>query len=330
MQITNNAKAFFGALALVTAFSVALALSGVIGGDPNRGPVVAGDTFTPVATHAGDGSASPEVLTLPPPGVANVSLVAPNFLPPPGPTIAAPVEIPVLMYHRVLPDLPTDEFGAELTVTTEALDEQVSYLVCAGFTPITLARLFAGFDGSAALPTHPVVLTFDDGWAEHYTDVFPVLQSHGAVASFGIATGFIEAGGPYMTWAQIERMSDAGMEITSHTVSHLDLGTSDDETVRHQLEASKAELEERTGKRVDFLVYPGGEPFRSGTEERIARVVAMVADAGYRGALLASNRITQDPGAPFALNRLRVSGGIGLSTFAGSIYGPSPGDAGCR
>ena len=80
-----------------------------------------------------------------------------------------------------------------------------------------------------------------------------------------------------MTWAQIKVMSDAGMEIMSHTISHVDLGTSDDAAVVDQLQTSKANLEERTGKPVDFFVYPAGEPFRSGTEERQGQVVHVLA-----------------------------------------------------
>ncbi len=125
-------------------------------------------------------------------------------------------------------------------------------------------------------------------------------------------------------------MAAAGMEMTSHTVSHPDLGKSDDATVRDQISASKAALEQHLGGKIEFLVYPSGEPFRSKTVERQQQVVQMLKAAGYRGALLAGpNSLTQDPAAPFALNRVRVSGGEGLAAYAGSIGGPPPSSLHC-
>ncbi len=322
MQLTNNARAFIGAAVLVVVFSVALVQFGIIGGDESDSGNLAG----------GQTSVTPAVLesTMTPVANSATATVAPSTAPSAGPPITAPIEVPILMYHQVLPELPADEFDAVLTVTTAALEEQISYLTCAGYTPVTMARLFAAFEGREALPEKPVILTFDDGWSDHYTYLFPILQAHGVTASLAIVSGFVEAGGPYVTWAQIKLMSDAGIEMMSHSVSHVDLGTSDDATVLDQITTSKADIEAHTGKTVDFLVYPSGEPFRSGSVERQRQVVQMLSDAGYRGALLAGpNSLTQDPSTPFALNRVRVSGGEDLYTFAGSIFGPDPDSLSC-
>ena len=233
-----------------------------------------------------------------------------------------------MMYHIIgPPDRPEND---PLAVSTDDFSAQMSYLACAGYTPITVQRLFDAFDGNAALPEKPIILTFDDGWEGDYADGYPILKEHGFVGSFAIVTGYVDAGGPYVTWAQIKEMSDAGMEMMSHTVTHIDLGTSDDETDIAQLAESKATLEEKTGKPVDYFVYPAGEPFRTGTEERQGQVVQLLKDAGYRGALLdGSGYGGQDPAAPYQLNRVRVSGGEDIYTYAGSIYGPDPDSVSC-
>jgi peptidoglycan/xylan/chitin deacetylase (PgdA/CDA1 family) len=273
----------------------------------------------------GGGSATVSIPTVSP---AVGPTLSPEATPPPSEAPpAAPSDVPILMYHLIgPPDRPENE---RLAVATEDFAAQMSYLDCAGFTPITVQQLFDAFGGTA-LPAKPVVLTFDDGWAGQYENGFPVLEAHGFVASFAITTGFIDAGGPYMTWAQIKEMSDAGMEMISHTVSHVDLGTSDDATVLDQIASSRATLQEQTGQTVDYFVYPAGEPFRSGSAERQAQVVQMLKNAGYKGALLANGVYGgQSPEAPFELNRVRVEGGEDLSTFAGSVYGPSPSESGC-
>jgi peptidoglycan/xylan/chitin deacetylase (PgdA/CDA1 family) len=233
------------------------------------------------------------------------------------------------MYHIIgPPDQPTND---ALAVSADDFKAQMSYLACAGYTPITMQRLFDAFDGKASLPAKPIILTFDDGWVGQYTYGFPVLQQHGFVGSFAIVTGFVEAGGPYVTWAQIAEMSGAGMEMMSHTVSHIDLGSTDDATDIDQLQTSKSTLQAHIGHAVDYFVYPSGEPFRSGTAERQAQVVQMLKNAGYRGALLDNNGYgAQDPAHPYELNRVRVSGGEGIYAYAGSIYGPSPDTLNCH
>jgi peptidoglycan/xylan/chitin deacetylase (PgdA/CDA1 family) len=234
------------------------------------------------------------------------------------------------MYHHISSAPAADELTAGLTVTDEDFARQLAYLKCAGYTSITVAQLFSAVDGLAGLPAKGVILTFDDGYDDAYTDAFPALRDAGLVGSFAIITGFVEGGGPYATWAQLKEMHVAGMEITSHTATHIDLGEADDFSLHQQLYDSKAALAQRLGQDTPFLVYPAGEPFRSGSAESQQRVVAALREAGYRGALLdGSGTIDQDPAAPYALNRVRVSGGEGLGTFAASIGGVDPVAAGC-
>jgi peptidoglycan/xylan/chitin deacetylase (PgdA/CDA1 family) len=249
--------------------------------------------------------------------------------PKPGPPITSPVDVPIMMYHIIgPPDRPANE---GLAVATADFEAQMLYLKCAGYTPITVQRLFDAFDGKTPLPPKPIILTFDDGWDGQYANGFPILKKYGFVGSFAIVTGFVDAGGPYMTWAQLKEMTDAGMEMMSHTVTHIDLGATDDATVIDQLQTSKATLQSHIGHSVDYFVYPSGEPFRSGTAERQAQVVQMLKDAGYRGALLDNNGYgAQDPAHPYELNRVRVSGGEGIYAYAGSIYGVSPDTLHCQ
>lgn len=253
---------------------------------------------------------------------------APGESAPPGTPITGPIDVPIMMYHIIgPPDRPEND---ALAVSEADFAAQMSYLDCAGYTPITMERLFEAFDGKSALPEKPIILTFDDGWAGQYTHGLPILQQHGFVGSFGIVTGFVDQGGPYVTWAQIEEMSEVGMEMMSHTATHIDLGANGDATVIDQLTSSKADIEAHTGEPVEYLVYPAGEPFRSGTAQRQAEVVQLLRDAGYKGALLANGIFGGlDPAAPYELNRVRVSGGEDVYTFAGSIYGADPDSVSC-
>lgn len=269
-----------------------------------------------------------------PPGAPATATVAASPTPAPdggnepgGEPITQPFDLPILMYHDVAPVAPDDIYRAASNVLPDEFQRQLDYLICSGYTPVTVGDLLDAIAGASALPERPVVLTFDDGYENHYSEVFPRLRERGFVGSFAVITGSLGDNGVYMTWDNVREMSRAGMEIMSHTVSHVDLGTSDDATVRDQLTTSKTVLEQQTGRAVRALVYPAGEPFRSGTESRQSEVVALAQEAGYEAALLAGPSTTaQDPAAPFTLNRVRISAGEDISSYAASIGGPPPGD----
>jgi peptidoglycan/xylan/chitin deacetylase (PgdA/CDA1 family) len=308
-------KIVFAAGIFAGAVLFALVQLGAIGGD---GDDDAAARVTPTPAVLGATSTPAPVATE----------VPSTEVPAPGTPVTGPIDVPIMMYHIIgPPDRPEND---ALAVSEADFAAQMSYLHCAGYAPITMARLFSAFDGTSALPEKPIVLTFDDGWAGQYTFGLPILQENGFVGSFAIATGFVDQGGQYVTWAQIEEMSQAGMEMMSHTANHIDLGTNDDATVIEQITSSKSEIEAHTGVPVEYFVYPAGEPFRSGTTQRQAEVVELLRDVGYKGALLANGVYGGlDPAAPYELNRVRVSGGEDVYTFAGSIYGPNSDSVSC-
>ena len=246
----------------------------------------------------------------------------------PGTPWVGPGAIPVLMYHYVNGRPPPDELDWNLTVTEADFARQVSYLRCAGYYSITLSQLYDAMQGGSPLPEKPVILTFDDGYKDAYSNAFPLLRSAGLGGTFGIVTDWV--GQPdYVNWDQLREMTAAGMEVASHSVSHPDLGRQPDNVVRDQLSRSKQVLEQQLGLPVPFFIYPAGEPFRFGTAARQAQVVTMVQEAGYRGAVTARPNMWQDPSAPFALNRVRVSGGTDIYKFAERMWGPRPDLIGC-
>ena len=231
------------------------------------------------------------------------------------------------MYHDVSDTPPNDIYRAPLNVRPDVFSRQMDYLECAGYTAITPSRMAEAIAGSGALPPKPVVLTFDDGYVDQYTDAFPILKRHGMTGAFSIITGYADVGSEYMTWSQIETMAGAGMEMMSHTVTHADLNVVDDATALGQMRDSRLAITQHTGRAPAFLVYPSGEPFRSGTAERQAQIVSMAAAAGYSGAFLAGPAsTTQDPSHAFQFNRLRVDGSVDLVTFADMVGGPPPAD----
>src|SRR5579864_703625 len=144
------------------------------------------------------------------------------------------------------------------------------------------------------------------------------------VGEFNIITGYagLTVGvNSYMTWPQIGALAAAGMEIESHTIDHQDLGIVSTEKARYELRFSRGMLAAQIHRAVQFLAYPSGEPFRSGALDAQQRILALLPEYGYVGALLDQSvpSTQQNARAPFELPRVRVARGESLDQFAASI-----------
>jgi peptidoglycan/xylan/chitin deacetylase (PgdA/CDA1 family) len=229
--------------------------------------------------------------------------------------------VPIFMYHHVS-SLPThDPLDYSLTVTTADFNAQLDWLQRQGYHSITMPELFDTFYDGKALPSRPVMLTFDDGYADVYTNALPVLLAHHYRGVFYIITGMI--GGEYLTWDKIRTLARSGMEIASHTVHHVNVGHPPAPlTIQEELVNSKEQLQAELDVPIQFFCYPSGEPFHHDTLAERQRVLADLFQDGYVGATLdpaALNSTLQDAQAPYAMPRVRVSGGETLEEFVGIL-----------
>src|SRR5260370_31276092 len=131
-------------------------------------------------------------------------------------------QIPILMYHSIAQS--TNPKFKQFAVPPALFAEHMTYLRQHSYTPINVTQLVCMLSqGKFALPERPVVLTFDDGFADFYTNALPVLQQCGFTATLYIATGFIgstslwlaregEATRPMLTWAQVNEIGACGIE----------------------------------------------------------------------------------------------------------------------
>ncbi len=183
--------------------------------------------------------------------------------------------VPVLMYHDILP-----EKQVFFDVTPEELEQHLQQIQQHGLTPISLDQLVSHLSTGAPLPAKPVLLSFDDGYAGHYTYVLPLLRKYGYPAVFGIYTAKVgkSMGRSSLTWAQLHEMAqDPLVTIASHSVTHKVLPGLPDETLRYEIVESKRILEEKLGIPIDHFVYPEGQ--------YDDRTRAWVRAAGYHSAL---------------------------------------------
>ena len=121
--------------------------------------------------------------------------------------------VPTLMYHAVSDQVWGD---TELFVGPEAMEAQLKYLTENGYTTIFFEDL-----AYADRIEKPVLLTFDDGYADNYHELFPLLQKYNCKATIFVVTDLVDQAEHKMTSEQIRELADSGLvSIQSHTASH--------------------------------------------------------------------------------------------------------------
>ena len=229
-------------------------------------------------------------------------------------TAASPYRVPVLMYHEIADATAT---SSPLAVAPDVFADQLAYLHDDGFYTLTACELAAFLaDGVGALPDRPVVLTFDDGYGDFYTDALPVLKQHGFTGTLFQTTGWVGKEGEakrMLNWRELAELHDTGIEIGAHTVRHPQLDQLPEKELRDELYISKSVLEDKLGFAVPGLAYPFGYSNRKVRE--VAR------ELGYTYAYSVDNALTTDAAGKFTLPRLTVRRTTTMDQFRRMVNG---------
>lgn len=195
----------------------------------------------------------------------------------------------VLCYHALSPSWP-----AQLSTTPERFAAQLDHLHRRGWRGTTFLEAVQAPQGRV------VAVTFDDAFRSVGTLAKPILDRLGWPASLFVPTDYPDraalswAGidhwrdGPHaaelavMSWSEIHGLADAGWEIGSHTRSHPRLTMLDDKALRHELEGSRIECQDRLEIPCRTLAYPYGDVD--------GRVVQATVAAGYEAAAALPSR----------------------------------------
>lgn len=167
----------------------------------------------------------------------------------------------VLLYHHI--GFPTRETkNLSLTVTPKKFERQVRWLHWRGYTTITPAQWLAWRARGESLPEKPLLMTFDDAYADITEHALPVLERYGARSAVFVISG--RMGGlnawdalPVMSIEQIRYRAARGVEIGGHSRTHPDLTAVPDDVVAAEVTGSKEDLME-AGLRPLSFAYPYG------------------------------------------------------------------------
>jgi peptidoglycan/xylan/chitin deacetylase (PgdA/CDA1 family) len=216
--------------------------------------------------------------------------------------------VPVLLYHHVrVPPRGSGPAEASLTVLPSDFAEQMALLRTSGFSAVSLAEVMAARNGGA-LPAHPVVITFDDGYVDYATEALPVMRAAGYTSTVYVISGMV--GAPdHMDVGLLQSVAHRGAVIGAHTVHHVNMAAASPGVQASEASESRRSLQQWTGQSVSDFAYPFGAS--SGAAE------TAVAGAGFRDAVIAGGGVTTPSSDAFALPRVHAAGSLG--PFAASL-----------
>lgn len=224
--------------------------------------------------------------------------------------ILAKPEVPILCYHQIRPYKESDSKTArDYIVPPDVFRQHMKLLADSGYQTILPDQLMDYLLYDKALPSRPIMITFDDTDLEQFTEGAPVLRQHGFKAVFFIMT--VSIGRPrYMSKEQIKSLSDEGHVIGSHSWDHHNVKKYQKTDWVIQVEKPSLQLQEITGKPVDYFAYPFGLWNREAIPQLKVR--------GFRAAFQLSEK--RDPGEPlYTIRRIIVPGSIDASRMYARI-----------
>lgn len=166
------------------------------------------------------------------------------------------INVPVLMYHYISAPPPGADANRNiLSVTPDHFKAQMTWLKKNGYTTITPDDLIS----RQPIPHKAVIITIDDGYADAYTNAYPILKTLGLTGTFFIVTDWVDQNRPgYVTWAQVKEMAQGGMSIQAHSRTHQDMKGRTEDWLKNEIVGSLDAIQSHLGTRPRFFAYPYG------------------------------------------------------------------------
>jgi peptidoglycan/xylan/chitin deacetylase (PgdA/CDA1 family) len=220
-------------------------------------------------------------------------------------------EVPILCYHQIRDWKPTDsKMSKDYIMPPADLKAELKMLADSGYHTILPDQLYAYLTKGEALPTKPIMLTFDDTDEDQYTVAWPEMKKYGFKGVFFVMTVSLNRLPHYMTKEQVKELFDAGNVIGSHTWDHHNVRKYQGNDWAIQIDKPTKQLEAITGKPIRYFAYPFGLWNREALPELRKR--------GFIAAFQLADKM--DPTDPLmTIRRIIVGGGWSLKTFSAAI-----------
>jgi peptidoglycan/xylan/chitin deacetylase (PgdA/CDA1 family) len=225
------------------------------------------------------------------------------------------------MYHKVS----ANGYSDYLTVPAQQLEAQFQYLQQEGYTPILLSDLVNYVRQAKPLPPKPVLITFDDGYRDNYTIMYPLLKKYGMKAGIFIVPTFLQTelhtynekqqGNAYLQLNDIMAMDRQLVEYGLHSYDHKNYKTLTPQQLDQDIARTRAMLFTLNIPFQPCLAFPyGAYPKRAPVKQRL--FFNTLVDNNIALAFRIGNRLNPLPlRNPLLIQRLDIRGDDPFSRF---------------
>ena len=225
--------------------------------------------------------------------------------------LVPPVEgLPVLMYHKIDSSIPPDH----LNVRCDQFEKQLQFLNSRKYSTISFGQLLDYVRTGIPLPPRPVMITFDDGYKNNFTQMYPLLKKYNCLGNIYLVSSFINRlpsptdPNEYMTVDDLNNMDAEIIQYGLHTYDHLDYNKLDAQAIEHDLKKSKKQLNEYGIEFTPCFAYAYGSYPKKDIEKR-KKLFDILESNGIGLAFRIGNRINKLPlQNKFLVERIDIRG----------------------
>jgi peptidoglycan/xylan/chitin deacetylase (PgdA/CDA1 family) len=228
----------------------------------------------------------------------------------------------ILRYHTV-----SDFRKHEVNVKKKAFEKQMAF-IARYQKSVSLKEALEALKNKEQLPKNAVVVTFDDGYKDNYTNAYAILRQFNAPAIIFLTAGYIgtnkilphdkfdnPAYNNLLSWYEAREMAQGGIDFGSHTIRHANLGRSGTD-IKSEIEDSKKIIEKELGRSIWAISYPFGLVGNFNQQTKY-----LVSQAGYVCGCSAMNGLNDARSDIFELRRIGIEASDNMFTFKAKLNG---------
>lgn len=221
-------------------------------------------------------------------------------------------KFPVLMYHSINSHPENVHPYFKTHTSSELFRRHLETIRSEGYTFLNPTDFKISFLSNNSWPKQKyVLLSFDDGFLDFYTEAFPILREFEANAIVYLPTGYIGAdnigitGKKHLSWQKVAELAQAGISFGSHSISHAILSKLPSSDLKKEIADSKKEIEDRVGCAVESFSYPYAFP--DGHPQFINELRRLLIESGYTWGVSTRIGLTSSSDNRYFIRRLPMN-----------------------